>query len=137
MKKVQIIVFLFALSAFSFINFDKANQLQRKWVAVEMRVEGNVINETMLDRQRQSGLITILEFKKGGVYLLHLKTPKGRSVKRNTWKLTENDTQLHVKPEGNEPEQIFTVEKITSKKLILSLNDNGQRQVFIYKEYKE
>ena len=132
------ITFIFILSVLclSFASKDRSELLARKWLMTGMQVEGSTISEEMLERQRRSGLVSILEFRKGGSCFVHLKTPKGKTTKTNKWQLSEDQNKLTIQPDG-EPAQVFTIEKVSAKKMTLSIYDNGSKQFFSYKSIKD
>ena len=136
MKNISFI-FIICLSMVSFISKDRSDLLARKWLMTGMQVEGSTISEEMLERQRSSGLVSILEFRKGGSCFVHLKTPKGKVTKTNKWQLSEDQNKLTIQPEGGEPAQVFTIEKLSAKKMTLSIYDNGSKQFFSYKSIKD
>lgn len=127
-----------ALSAFASPPKDKAELLARKWIMVEMQVDGKTYSEEMLERQRARGLTTILRFTKTGSCYIYIQSSKGRTTKKNTWKFLDNQTLLHIQPEESGEAQIFSVEKLSAKKLVLSLEDseNNSVQSFTYKAIK-
>ncbi|MCU0443886.1 MAG: hypothetical protein MUE85_03140 [Microscillaceae bacterium] len=135
MKKL-IFVF-FVLSLWAFVGKDRTDLLAQKWQMEEMQVEGRKYSSEMIERQRQNGLVTILQFNKNNTVLVIVKTPKGKTTKRNKWQFADNQTKLIIQPEGDEPPQTFSIDKISSKKLILSIIDNGAKQIFTYKVLKD
>jgi hypothetical protein len=128
---------IFSLALVAWVGKDKTELLAQKWQMEEMQVEGRKYSSEMLERQRQNGLVTILQFNKNNTALVILKTPKGKTTKRNKWQFAENQTKLIIQPEGDEPTQTFNIDKISSKKLVLSIVDNGAKQIFTYKVLKD
>lgn len=116
---------------------DTEELLIRKWMMVEMQIEGKKYGESMLERQRSKGLVTILQFAKGGLCYVFTKSPKGKTTKKNKWKLSEDGSKLTIQPEEGSQAQSFDIVKISSKKLVLSLNDGKNTQVFTYKALKD
>ena len=120
---------------------DLRDQLARKWLMIEMTMNGKKYDEKWLERQRQNGLASVLEFHKNGACQVHIHTKGigGRTQKKTTnnkWQLSEDGKQLTIKTEG-EPSQVFDVVKISSKKLILSVGAEKEKQVFTYKSIKD
>jgi|GEM_PF-5371174 len=120
---------------------DARDQLSRKWLMIGFELNGKKYNEAWLERQRQNGLASVLEFHKNGACQLHIhsKGPAGRNQKKtsqNKWQLSEDEKQLIIKAE-NEPPQTFTVIKISSKKLVLAIENKDEKQVFTYKSIKD
>lgn len=136
MKNLIILSIFLFLSAFQ-INKDRTDLLAQKWVMQEMQVGGSVFSEEMVERQRRNGIETILQFNKNNTCLVHIRTPKGKTTKRNKWQFMENQTKLMIQPEGDEPAQTFTIEKLSAKKMILALMDNNSKQTFVYKVLKD
>lgn len=132
------------LSGFAPKKVDRANdrktkQLARQWIMTGMEVNGKAISTKMIERQQRNGMLTILEFRKNGNCSVKIQTAQGRTTKRNTWKFEDNQKKLiitHKTKEGTETKQVFEIIKISSKKLILSLKDRRETQIFIYKAYK-
>lgn len=133
------LILIFLSTAFTNPNFkSKTELIARKWVMQDMTVEGRTYSEEMVERQRRNGLVTILQFSKSGACYVIIKTRKGRTTKKNKWQFLENETKLEIQPEKNKLEtQVFNIEKLSSKKMTLSLEDNGTKQVFTYKVLKE
>lgn len=126
------------LSSFS-IKKDKTKLLARQWIMTGMEVNGKAISNTMMERQQRSGIVTILEFSKNGRCSVKIRTPQGRTTKRNQWKFQDSQKKLvitHKEKSGKETRQVFEIIKISSKKLILSMKDRRETQLFIYKAYK-
>ncbi|OJJ20469.1 hypothetical protein BKI52_18605 [marine bacterium AO1-C] len=134
---LMLAVGLFAMS-FSFAVKDRTKLLSRQWIMTGMEVNGKAISDKMMERQQRSGILTILEFRANGNYNIRISTPKGRTTKRNKWRFEDKQKKLVIitKEGGKEAEQAFDILKITSKKLILSLKDRRETQIFIYKAYK-
>lgn len=137
MKYYQVFFILFITSLLFSAEFkkDPRDLLARKWVMTSMKVEDKNYSEAMLERQRQQGLVTILQFTKGGTCNVYIKTPKGRTTKRNRWQFANEAQQLVIQTEGGES-QVFDIVKLSAKKMTLSLNDNGTTQIFHYKSIK-
>lgn len=134
---LMLVVGLLSMS-FSLAVKDRTKLLSRQWIMTGMEVNGKAISNKMLERQQRSGILTILEFRANGNYNVRISTPKGRTTKRNKWRFEDNQKQLVTitKEGGKETEQAFEILKISSKKLILSLKDRRETQIFIYKAYK-
>lgn len=139
MKKIWIFfLMIVVLSSMNFNGKDKTKLIAKKWVMTGMEVEGNTYGEEDMERQRRKGLVTILQFTSKGSCYVHIRTPKGKTTKRNRWKFTEDQTQIIIQAENSKSSQLFTIEKISGKKLILSLKDkeNNSKQIFVYKAIK-
>ena len=120
---------------------DLRDQLSRKWLMIGFEVNGKKYSEAWLERQRQNGLASVLEFQKNGACQVHIhsKGPGGRNqkkTKQNKWQLSEDQTQLIIKAE-NEPAQNFTIIKVSNKKLILTSETKDAKQIFTYKSIKD
>lgn len=120
---------------------DTRERLARKWLMIGFELNGKKYNEEWLERQRQNGLASVLEFQKNGACLLHIhsKGPGGRNqkkTKQNKWRLSEDETQLTIIAE-NEPPQTFTIVKVSNKKLILASETKEEKQIFTYKSLKD
>ncbi len=113
--------------------------LCRSWIMSKMDMEGTQYSEEMVERQQRSGVVTVLEFAPNGACYLKISNPKskGKTTKRNRWKLLENDTQLLIQPEEQSQAQVFDIIKLTAKVMILSIEENGAKSTFHYKAYKE
>ncbi|HAS46278.1 MAG TPA: hypothetical protein DCS93_37705 [Microscillaceae bacterium] len=124
--------------SFTWMAKDRTKLLSRQWIMTGMEVNGKAISDKMLERQQRSGILTILEFRPNGNYNVRISTPKGRTTKRNKWRFEDKQKKLVIiaKESGKETEQAFDILKISSKKLILSLKDRRETQIFIYKAYK-
>ncbi|NJO01299.1 MAG: hypothetical protein HC880_06045 [Bacteroidia bacterium] len=134
------IILIPVLSVF-FLHFgfkDKTDLLARKWMMVEMKLDGQLLSQEMLERQRNNGMTTILHFTENGQCYVYVQTLKGRTTKRNTWKFTDEQSKIIIQPEGEEPAQSFDIVKLTGKLMILSFEDptSKQTQVFTYKAVK-
>jgi hypothetical protein len=117
----------------------KTKQLARQWIMTGMEVNGKAISTKMIERQQRNGMVTILEFRKNGSCSVKIKTAQGRTTKRNKWRFEDKQKKLiitHKTKDGAETKQVFDILKISSKKLILSLKDRRETQIFIYKAYK-
>ncbi len=115
---------------------DKTDLLARQWLMVAMEVEGRTISEEMMAQQRRKGMATILRFTENGSFYIYIHSPKGKATKRNRWKFNEDQTKIYVQPEEEGPAMTFTIEKLSSKKMTLSIEDGGQKQIFSYKAVK-
>jgi hypothetical protein len=137
MKKIIVL----SLISFLWMNFafkDKKELLSRKWLMVEMTVAGSTYSEDFLENQRKKGLVTILEFSENGTSYVHTKTPKGKTTRRNRWAFSTDEMYLTIQPQDEDGDaQSFKIEKLTAKRLILTMDDKGGKQRFVYKEYKE
>ena len=124
--------------SFTWVVKDRTKLLSRQWIMTGMEVNGKAISDKMMERQQRSGILTILEFRANGNYNVRISTPKGRTTKRNKWRFEDQQKKLVIitKENGKETEQAFDILKISSKKLILSLKDRRETQIFIYKAYK-
>ncbi|MDX2305336.1 MAG: hypothetical protein NW226_21175 [Microscillaceae bacterium] len=140
MKNYQVIIgtflVLFTTQIKSFAQKGQNNALLRKWEMIEMHIEGSTISEEMLERQRQSSVKTVMEFRSGGVCYLYIYTQKGRILKKNKWQLSEDQGKLTIQPEEG-PAQSFDIVKISSKKMTLSIKDGNDTQLFTYRSVKE
>ncbi len=117
------------------------DQIARRWLMIGMEMNGKKYDEAWLDRQRQNGLASVLEFQKNGACQVHIYTkgPQGRTLKKTTlnkWQLSEDEKQLTILT-ADAPPQVFTIVKVSSKKMILSMESKDEKQVFIYKSVKE
>jgi 23S rRNA A1618 N6-methylase RlmF len=112
---------------------DKTSLLTRKWLMTSMQVEGNTITE---EAQRKRGMQTILHFQKGGVCIVYVKTLKKKTTKRNKWQFEDGQRTLIIQAD-NEPPLKFKIEKLTSRKMTLLLQEEKTTQIFEYEAYKE
>jgi hypothetical protein len=136
MKNLIIVSIFWILSAFQFSK-DRTDLLAQKWVMQEMQMGNSLFSEEMVERQRRNGIETILHFNKNNTCLVHIRSPKGKTTKRNKWQFMENQTKLMIQPEGDEPAQTFAIEKLSAKKMVLTIMDNGSKQIFVYKVLKD
>jgi hypothetical protein len=116
-------------------------QISRKWLMIGVEMNGKKYGEEWLERQRQNGLASVLEFQKSGACQVHVYTkgPQGRTQKKTTlnkWKLSEDEKQLTILTDGAPP-QIFTIMKVSSKRLTLQMQVEKETQVFTYKAVKD
>jgi hypothetical protein len=135
--------FLILFFSISFVHFsfkspekDRTDLLARAWIMSEMQVQGKKYSEKMLERQRQNGMVTILHFRKNGTCDVSIKSAKNKKNLRNTWRFEDNQQKLIITP-SNEPAQVFFIEKLSSKKMVLSMVEGKEKQIFAYKEVKE
>ncbi len=142
-KKYLFFVFLMFSFTVSILHFsftnpqkDRTDLLARAWIMSEMQVQGKKYSEKMLERQRQNGMITVLHFRKNGTCDVSIKTAKNKKNLKNTWRFEDNQQKLIITP-ANEPPQIFSIEKLSSRKMVLSMVEGKEKQVFAYKEVKE
>lgn len=118
---------------------DKTKLLARQWIMVGMEINGKAISDKMMARQQRNGMVSIVEFSKSGRCNIRIRTSQARTTKRNEWKFEDKQKKLvitHKPKNGAETKQVFDIIKISSKKLILSLKDRRETQIFIYKAYK-
>lgn len=120
---------------------DIRDQLARKWLMVELEMNGKKYNEAWLNRQRQNGLASVLEFQKNGACQVHVYTkgPQGRTQKKTTlnkWTISEDEKTLTILT-ADAPPQVFTIIKVSTKKLILSMETKEEKQTFTYKVVKD
>lgn len=115
---------------------DRTELLSRGWIMSEMQMQGKKYSEKMMERQRKNGMVTILHFRKNGSCEVTIRTAKNKKNLKNKWRFEDNQQKLIISP-ANEPEQIFMIEKLTSKKMVLSMMEGNEKQVFVYKEVKE
>ncbi len=137
MKKtifLGLIVLLFA--QFSNPSKDKTKLLTKQWLMTSLQIENNKISTEEVERQRKRGIQTILHFQKGGSCLVYIKTLKKKTTKRNTWKFEDNQNSIVLQAD-NEPALKFKIEKLTSKKMTLVLEEDKSKQVFQYETFKE
>ncbi|TAH29226.1 MAG: hypothetical protein EAZ06_07540 [Cytophagales bacterium] len=115
---------------------DKTKLLTKQWLMVSLQIENNKISEEDLEKQRKKGIQTILHFQKGGACLVYIKTLKKKTTKKNQWKFTDDQNAIILQGE-NDPPLKFKIEKLTSKKMILILEEEKTKQVFHYQAFKE
>lgn len=146
MKKLRfLLVIMLLLVNFSFdIEKDKTKLIAQKWTLVGMELNGTLVNKEMMERQRQQGMLSVIQFTKSGMMYIFIKSPKmmvksnaGGKTQKNRWKFTENQTKLTITPQNGDPTTTFDIVKLSKKKMILSLEDevNG-KQSFVYEVYK-
>lgn len=141
MKKTIVYFFIIAafLSVYSTSVSAQGNSkaLCRSWIMSKMDMEGSQYSEELVERQQRNGIVTVLQFTPNGACYVKITTPKGKTTKRNQWKLLDNDTQLMLQPEAQNQAQTFDIIKLTSKVMILSIEEDGRKSTFHYKAYKE
>ena len=120
---------------------DLRDQIARKWLMIGVEMNGKKYGEEWLERQRQNGLASVLEFQKGGTCQVHVYTkgPQGRTQKKTTvnkWKLSDDNKQLTIIT-ADAPPQVFNIVKASSKKLILMMETKEEKQIFTYKSIKD
>ncbi len=115
---------------------DRTDLLARAWIMSEMQVQGKKYSEKMLERQRKNGMITVLHFRKNGTCEVKITSSKNKKNLKNMWRFEDNQQKLIIAP-ANEPEQVFFIEKLSSKKMVLSMTEGKEKQIFAYKEVKE
>ncbi|TAE18928.1 MAG: hypothetical protein EAZ95_03050 [Bacteroidetes bacterium] len=120
---------------------DLRAQLSRKWLMIGVEMNGKKYGEAWLERQRQNGLASVLEFQKSGACQVHVYTkgPQGRSQRKTTlnkWQLSEDQTTLTILTEGAPP-QVFKIIKASNKRLMLAMETPEEKQVFTYKAVKD
>jgi hypothetical protein len=125
----------------SFAGSDRTALIARQWLMTEMEIDGKRYTEAWLERQRQNSVASILQFSKNGSCYVHIyaKGPGGQRQKRtqtNQWQFLDSETKLTIQAK-DEPAQTFNIEKITAKKLVLSIKDGKSQQIFTYKAMKE
>ncbi|MCS6821228.1 MAG: hypothetical protein NZ551_05085 [Microscillaceae bacterium] len=144
MKKIGAFLAAFLLTlglvANTFMALDKKKMITQKWILTELRINKQVFSQEVLEQKQKSIGITILEFLPNGTVYLHSKTPKSRpQIQTNQWKIEgekENKLIIQTKVEGEVTSQVFEIVKISTKKLILSLKEGRDIQIFTYRPYK-
>ena len=117
-----------------------SNKIAKRWLMIGMEVNGKKYGKEWLDRQRQNGIASVLQFQKNGSCQVHIYTKSrgGNSQKKTTnnrWEVSSDDTKLLIKSE-KEPPQSFTIISLSGKKMVLALEDQNGKQVFSYKSIK-
>lgn len=127
---------LLLISISSFIPKDRTKLLSRSWQVVGMQIDGSVMSETQLANQQKNVVRTVLRFTPQGACYIYLLNRKGRVTKKNRWKFAEEQTKLIIQPEVGEP-QVFLIEKLSAKKMILSVEEQGRKTIFTYEAVKK
>jgi hypothetical protein len=138
MKRISVlIILLLGLSQLSFITQKSTKLISRSWIMSKMDMGQQQYSEEMMERQRSNGIKTVLQFTPNGACYIRIITPNGSTTKKNTWKIMEGENQLVMYPEEKSQVQTFDIIKLTSKVMILSIDDDGIKSTFHYKAYKE
>ncbi len=141
MRKTSVVfillVYIVMASATSLQAQGNNKALCRSWIMSKMDMEGSQYSEEMVERQQRNGIVTVLQFAPNGACYVKISTSKGKTTKRNQWKLLDNNKQLVLQPEVQNQAQTFDIIKLTSKVMILSIEENGVKSTFHYKAYKE
>ncbi len=137
MKRISLFLILISLLQMSFITKDSTKLISRAWVMSRLEMGKQVYAEDIVERQRSNGIKTVLDFKSNGVCYIKVITPKGGTTKKNTWKIIEEKNQLVMYPEDKSQTQAFDIVKLSSKVLVISLEEDGIISTFYYKVYKD
>lgn len=128
-------IFLLFISLFSFSTqpVDGTKEmLSRQWVLEGLKIEGKYYDKSILESRQ--GMHNILEFGTNGK--CYIKSPKGKKLQENTWKLSEDETTIVIISGEDGSKQIYNIMELKSKKLILTMQDGDVKNIFIYKAVK-
>lgn len=111
-------------------------QLIRKWELAGVQMSKNFISAEEL--KRKNGNLSMQFFEDGRCII---KTNNQAAPKQNKWILeeTEKDAFLIVEAEndfGGKVKSRFRIEEISVKKLVLSIGDKQDKEIYSYKAIK-
>lgn len=107
--------------------------LVRKWELVEIQLDKLRLSEQELRSKKGN---TLIEFREDGSCLI---TPalKDAKAKINRWRLAEDDSKLIITSKEEQSaknyNQKFSIDKLSSKVLIISVGEKTDREVYTYK----
>lgn len=107
--------------------------LVRKWELVEIQLDKLRLGEQELRSKKGN---TLIEFREDGSCLI---TPalKDAKAKINRWRLAEDDSKLIITSKEEQSaknyNQKFSIDKLSSKVLIISVGEKTDREVYTYK----
>ncbi len=107
--------------------------LVRKWELVEIQLDKLRLGEQELRSKKGN---TLIEFREDGSCLI---TPalKDAKAKINRWRLAEDDSKLIITSKEEQSaknyNQKFSIDKLSSKVLIISVGEKNDREVYTYK----
>lgn len=107
--------------------------LVRKWELTEIQLDKLRIGEQELRDKKGN---TLMEFREDGSCLI---TPalKDAKAKINRWRLAEDDSKLIITSKEEQSaknyNQKFSIDKLSSKVLIISVGEKTDREVYTYK----
>ncbi|MEO1651996.1 MAG: hypothetical protein AAFU64_00475 [Bacteroidota bacterium] len=134
--KYTLFIGLYLIISTAFISKDRTKLLARSWQVVGMQIDGSKMDENQVARQQQNVVRTVLRFTPQGSCYIYLLNREGRVTKKNRWKFADEQTKLIIQPEEGDP-QIFFIEKLSAKKMVLSVEEQGRKTIFTYEAVKK
>jgi len=107
--------------------------LSQQWVLQGLKIERKYYDKEDL-ASRSPSMKNILEFSANGK--CYIKSPKGKKLQENTWKLMEDQNSLQINSAEDGGEQVYQIMELKSKKLVLNMEDGKVKNIFIYKALK-
>lgn len=107
----------------------RKEMLSQKWLLQSMIIEGKSYDEQTL--ASRSGVSNILEFTTGGK--CYVKNLNGKIMQTSNWQFANNEQELIITNVDEGTKQLYAIEELTFKRLVLTMQDRDVINGFVYK----
>ncbi len=128
-KVVYYLAALVMVAGFVACSGNKADMVAAKWKVADMDMgkpvppDQKAMMDKMMEEVKKN---SFFDFHKDGTYELSMM---GQGEK-GTWKLSDDGTKLLCKTEGKDKEQALNMTEISSSKMVLEMEDHGEKMKF-------